>query len=146
MINGVANTSGVRADGFTFKCLAMNGTHNYHRNIKMYVLRCTTIGLKQECGHKTSRRADMNLRFKSHFTAKIGQFFVPSSQKMRLCVDCPGNLKRYSFCLLVVVSQSLWWRVGWELPGYFRFIFIRPSLDGTYYGGMALSVRPVVST
>ena len=40
------------------KCLAMNGVHNYLKNIKMYVLRCTTIGLKQECGHKTSRRAD----------------------------------------------------------------------------------------
>ena len=26
----------------------------------MYVLRCTTIGLKQERGHKTSRRANMN--------------------------------------------------------------------------------------
>ena len=50
----------------------MNGAHNYHKNIKMYVLRCTTIGLKQECGHKTSRRAHMNLRFKP--TAKIGQF------------------------------------------------------------------------
>ena len=63
----------------------MNGAYNYHKNIKMYVLRCTTIGLKQECGHKTSRRADMNLRFKP--TAKIGQFFVPTSQKMSLCVD-----------------------------------------------------------
>ena len=34
-----------------------------------------------------------------------------------------GNLKWYSFCLFVVVSQSLWRRVGWELPGYFRLIF-----------------------
>ena len=57
----------------------MNGAHNYHKDIKMYVLRCTTIGLKQECGHKTSRGADMNLRFNP--TAKIGQFFVPTSQK-----------------------------------------------------------------
>ena len=48
----------------------MNVAHNYHKNIKMYVLRCTTIGLKQECGHKTSRGVDMNLRFKPHFTAK----------------------------------------------------------------------------
>ena len=53
----------------------MNGVHDYHKNIKMYVLR-TTIGLKQECGHKTSRRADMNLRFKP--TAKIDQIFVPN--------------------------------------------------------------------
>ena len=42
--------------------------------------------------------------------------------------NCPGsaslgNLKRYSFCLFVVVSQSLWRRVGWELPGYFGLIF-----------------------
>ena len=22
----------------------MNGAHNYHQNIKMYILRCTTIG------------------------------------------------------------------------------------------------------
>ena len=63
----------------------MNGAHNYHKNIKMFVLRGTTIGLMQECGHKTSRCADMHLRFKT--TAKIGQFFVPTSQKMRLCVD-----------------------------------------------------------
>ena len=41
----------------------MNGVHNYHKNIKMYVLRCTTMRLKPECGHKTSRRADMNLMF-----------------------------------------------------------------------------------
>ena len=47
-----------------FKCLAMKGAHNYHKNIKMYVLWCTTIELKQECGQKTSRRADMNLRLK----------------------------------------------------------------------------------
>ena len=41
---------------------------------------------------------------------------------------CPGSaslaiLKWYSFCLFVVVSQLLWRRVGWELPGYFRLIF-----------------------
>ena len=65
----------------------MNGAHNYHKSIKMYVLRCTTIGLKQECGHKTSRRADMNLRLNSKPTAKIGQFILPTSQKMILCVD-----------------------------------------------------------
>ena len=29
----------------------------------------------------------MNLWLKPHFTAKIGQFFVPTSQKMRVCVD-----------------------------------------------------------
>ena len=74
----------------------MNGAHNYHKNIKMYVLLCTTIGLKQECGHETSRRADMNLRVKPHFTAKIGQFFVPTSQKMRLCVDV---IWRHSCCI-----------------------------------------------
>ena len=39
----------------------MNGAHDYHKNIKMYVLWCTT---KQECGHKTSKRADMKLRLK----------------------------------------------------------------------------------
>ena len=49
----------------------MDGAYNYHKNIKMYVLRCTTIGLKQECGHKTSRHADMNLQFKP--AADIGQ-------------------------------------------------------------------------
>ena len=63
----------------------------------MYVLRCTTIGLKQECGHKISRRADMNFRFKP--TAKIGQFFVPTSQKMRLCVDV---IWRHSFSYVVL--------------------------------------------
>ena len=63
----------------------MNRAHNYHKNIKMDVLRYTTIGLKQECGQKTSRRANMNLRFRP--TARIGQFFVITSQKMRLCVD-----------------------------------------------------------
>ena len=52
----------------------------------MYVLRCTTIGLKQEGGRKTLRHADMNLRFKPHFTAKISKFW-PASQKIRLCVD-----------------------------------------------------------
>ena len=43
-------------------------------------------------------------------------------------VHCPGsaslnNLKRFSFCLFVVVSPSLWRWMGWELPGYFRLIF-----------------------
>ena len=28
-----------------------------------------------------------------------------------------------SFCLFIVVSQLLWQRVDWELPGYFRLIF-----------------------
>ena len=53
----------------------MNGVHNYHKNIKVYVLRCTTIRLKQERGHETSRRANMNLWFKPHFTGKIGSVF-----------------------------------------------------------------------
>ena len=34
-----------------------------------------------------------------------------------------GNWKENSFCLFIVVLQSLWQRVGWELPGYFRLIF-----------------------
>ena len=29
----------------------------------------------------------MKLQLKPHFTAKIGQFFIPMSQKVRLCVD-----------------------------------------------------------
>ena len=32
-------------------------------------------------------------------------------------------LKWYSVCLFVVVSPSLWRRMGWELPGYLRLIF-----------------------
>ena len=45
----------------------------------MFFLRCTTIGFRQKYGHKTSIRtgyADMDLRWKSDFTAKIGQYFV----------------------------------------------------------------------
>ena len=66
-----------------FKCyiFAMNGAHNYHKKIKIYVLQCTTIEFKQKYGQETSRR------FKSHFTEKkIGQFFW-RSQIMRLCID-----------------------------------------------------------
>ena len=112
----------------------MNGAHNYHKNIKMYVLRCTTIGLKQECGHKTSRRAEMNLRFMPHFMAKICQFFVPTSQKIRLCVDviwrhscsyvayryvylCPywegyTNIYRVIAIILLTISPNL---PGWAI-------------------------------
>ena len=32
-------------------------------------------------------------------------------------------MKRYSFCLFFVVSQSMWHWVGWEQPEYFRLIF-----------------------
>ena len=54
--------------------------------------------------------------------------FWPSGFYKCTCNYCPGcaslaNLKRYSFCLFVVVSLSLWWRVGWELPGYFKLVF-----------------------
>ena len=50
------------------------------------------------------------------------------TRALLLACCCPvsqslGNLKRYSFCLFVVVSESLWRRVGWELPGYVRLIF-----------------------
>ena len=81
----------------------MNGVHNYHKNIKLCILRSTTIGLKQECGYKTSRRADMNLRFKP--TAKIGQFFVPTSQKVGLCVDV---IRRHSCSLYVVLPIDMY--------------------------------------
>ena len=46
------------------------------QNIKTYVLRCTTIGFKQKYGHRSSRRADINLRYKCEFTVEIGQYFV----------------------------------------------------------------------
>ena len=39
------------------------------QKIKMYVLRCISIGFKQKYGHKTSRSAGMNLRRNSGFTA-----------------------------------------------------------------------------
>ena len=45
------------------------------------------------------------------------------STNAALIAQSLGNLKRYPFCLFVVVSQLLWRRVGWELPGYFRLIF-----------------------
>ena len=57
----------------------MNGSLKYCENIKKYVLRCTTIGFKQKYGHKSSRRADINLRCKSdcrEFSAETGQYFV----------------------------------------------------------------------
>ena len=51
-------------------------------------LKCMFCGVPpSDCGHKTSRPADMNRRFKPHFTAKIGQSLVPTSQKMILFVD-----------------------------------------------------------
>ena len=53
------------------------------QNIKTYVLRCTTIGFKQKYEHRSSRRADMNLRYKSEFTVEIGQYFVG-----RRSLDC----------------------------------------------------------
>ena len=56
----------------------MNGAHNYHKNIKMYVLRCTTIRLKQECGHKTSRMSIVRLHC-----------FCISPMKSRLRLKCP---------------------------------------------------------
>ena len=55
---------------------AMNGSLKYYENIENYVLRCTTIGFKQKYGHKSSRRADMNLRCRFEFAAEIGQYFV----------------------------------------------------------------------
>ena len=56
---------------------AMNGSLNYYENIEKYVLRCTTIGFKQKYGHKSSRRADMNLQCRSEFPAEIGpRYFV----------------------------------------------------------------------
>ena len=66
---------------------AINGTLKYHENIEKYALRCTTIGFKQKYGHKSSRRADMNLRCRSEFAAEIGQYFV--GQIMRLCYLTP---------------------------------------------------------
>ena len=87
-----------------FKCLAMNGAHNYHKNINMYVLWCTTIGLKQEYGHKTSRRADMNLRFKPHFMAEIDQFFW---YLRRSKWDRADVIWRHS-CLYVVLSIDMY--------------------------------------
>ena len=40
----------------------INGTLRYYENIEKYVLRCSTIGFKQKYGHKSLRRADINLR------------------------------------------------------------------------------------
>ena len=74
------------------------------KTLKCMFLRWTTIGHKHECGHKTSRRADMNLRFEPHFRAKKGQFFVPASQKMRLCVDV---IWRHS-CSYVVLPINMY--------------------------------------
>ena len=66
--------------------IAMNGAEKYRKNIKMYVLRCTTIAFKQTYGHTTSRHADMNLRCKFNFTAKIGQYFVRCRYSGRIVV------------------------------------------------------------
>ena len=55
---------------------AINGTLRYYENIEKYALWCTTIGFKQKYGHKSSRRADMNLRCRSEFAAEIGQYFI----------------------------------------------------------------------
>ena len=55
---------------------AIYGTLKYYENIEKYALRCTTIGFKQKCGHKSSRCVDMNLRCRSEFAAEIGQYFV----------------------------------------------------------------------
>ena len=69
------------------------------KNIKMYVLRCATIGLQQECGHKTSRRADMNLRFKP--TAKIGQFLYIRRRKW----DCVLMLFMYLTPFMFIICS-----------------------------------------
>ena len=59
---------------------AMNGALKYCKNIKTYVLRCTTIGFKQKYGHKSSRRADMNLRCKSETSQAGGGYPVGSTK------------------------------------------------------------------
>ena len=61
---------------------------------------------------------------------------------MHPCVSRCLRVKRY--------SQTKTWSLvvpSWHIHALVNFmiIFIRPSLDGTYYG-MALSVRPTVST
>ena len=55
-----------------------------------------------------------------------GQLIIVSTNNQMIIAQTLrawANLKWYSFCLFVVVSQSLWRRVVWELPGYFRLIF-----------------------
>ena len=102
----------------------------------MYVLQCTTIRLKQECGHKISRHADMNLRFKP--TAKIGQFFVPTSQKMRLCVDV---IWRHSLYVVLPIDMYKW--------SYWHHTFSNPSHCIEIHRWAIieeLSIRPTVRT
>ena len=58
---------------------AINGAYKYYKYIKRHVLRCTTIGFKQKYGHRSSRRADMNMNLRSKsvfFTAEIGQYWA----------------------------------------------------------------------
>ena len=114
----------------------MNGAHNYCKITKIYVLRCTTIGLKQECGHKTSRGAVMNLRFKPHFTAKIGHFFVPTSQKMRLCVDV---IWRHS-CSYVVLPINEYIQIHSEMviPKYIELSASYFQRSPTVFTGWAI--------
>ena len=60
---------------------AINEAYKNYEYIKTFVLRCTTIGLKQKCGHRSSRSADMNmmnLRWKSAFMVEIDQYWVVS--------------------------------------------------------------------
>ena len=58
------------------------GAYKYYNYIKRYVLWCATIRFKQKYGHRSSRRADMNMmnlrckHGKSVFTAEIGQYWV----------------------------------------------------------------------
>ena len=66
---------------------AMNGSLKYYENIEKYVLRCTTIRFKQKYGHKSLRRADMNLRCRSEFAAEIGQYFVGRSNHVIVLFD-----------------------------------------------------------
>ena len=70
-------TSRVKRQDFTCQVLFSSWMEDLSstKNIKTYVLRCTTIRFKQKYGHR-SRHADMNLRCKSESTAEIGQYFV----------------------------------------------------------------------
>ena len=65
---------------------AMNGSLKYYENIEKYILRCTTIGFKQNYGHKSSRSADMNLWCRSEFGNKS---VFRRLQIMRLCYLMP---------------------------------------------------------
>ena len=78
---------------------AMNGAYKYYKYIKTHVLRCTTIGFKQKYGHRSSRRADMNmnLRCKSVFFTRRKQVSIEllrrRSQTMRSCYLTPFLFK-----------------------------------------------------